>query len=217
MTPPVTVIGCDGGPLPAEAAGVLAAASLVVGARRQLAAAAIPGSARQCEISQLDDALDEICRASGPVAVLASGDPGFFGIVRSLRARGILPRIIPAVSSVALAFARLGLDWDDALVLSAHGRSPRPVAAAALAHPKVAILTAPGGAAEQLAVALLAAGRRVYVAERLGEPAERVAELTADAAADLADPNVLVAVDPAVPPAAQPGWVAGHRGAPAGT
>ncbi|HLQ55314.1 MAG TPA: precorrin-6y C5,15-methyltransferase (decarboxylating) subunit CbiE [Streptosporangiaceae bacterium] len=216
MTPPVTVIGCDGGPLPAEAAGVLAAASLVVGARRQLAAAAIPGSARQCEISQLDDALDEICRASGPVAVLASGDPGFFGIVRSLRARGILPRIIPAVSSVALAFARLGLDWDDALVLSAHGRSPRPVAAAALAHPKVAILTAPGGAAEQLAVALLAAGRRVYVAERLGEPAERVAELTADAAANLADPNVLVAVDPAVPPAAQPGWVAGHRGAPAG-
>src|SRR6202020_561921 len=79
----------------------------------------------------------------------ASGDPGFFGIVRALRARGVQPGVIPAVSAVALAFARLGLDWDDALVLSAHGRDPGPVAAAALAHPKVAILTGPGESAAQ--------------------------------------------------------------------
>jgi len=216
MTPPVTVIGRDGSPLGPAAAAVIAAASLVAGARRQLAAVSLPASARQVEITRLDDALDEICRAPGPAAVLASGDPGFFGIVRSLRARGILPRVIPAVSSVALAFARLGLDWDDALVLSAHGRAPRPVAAAALAHPKVAILTAPGEAAAELASTLLAAGRRVYAAERLGEPAERVAELTAGAVSGLADPNVLVAVDPAASPAERPGWVAGHRGAPAG-
>ena len=80
------------------------------------------------------------------MAVLASGDPGFFGIVRALRARGIRPAIFPAVSSVALAFARLGLDWDDALVTTAHGRDPRRALAAALAHPKAAILTAPGTA-----------------------------------------------------------------------
>jgi precorrin-6B C5,15-methyltransferase / cobalt-precorrin-6B C5,C15-methyltransferase len=216
MTPPVTVIGRDGSPLGPAATAVIAAASLVAGARRQLAAVSMPAGARQVEITRLDDALDEICQAPGPAAVLASGDPGFFGIVRSLRARGIVPRVIPAVSSVALAFARLGLDWDDALVLSAHGRAPRPVAAAALAHPKVAILTAPGEAAAELASTLLAAGRRVYAAERLGEPAERVAELTAGAVSGLADPNVLVAVDPAASPAERPGWVAGHRGAPAG-
>jgi precorrin-6Y C5,15-methyltransferase (decarboxylating) len=203
MTPPVTVIGCDGSPLPAEAAAAIAAASLVIGARRHLAAAAVPGSVQQSELTRLDDALAEICQAPGPVAVLASGDPGFFGIVRSLRARGIAPRVIPAVSSVALAFARLGLDWDDALVLSAHGRAPRPVIAAALAHPKVAILTEPGEAAVQLASGLLAAGRRVYAAERLGGPDERVAELTPGGAGgpgdpgSLADPHVLVAVVPA--------------------
>lgn len=215
MTPAVTVIGCDGGPLRSDAAAVIGSATMVAGAGRLLAVADIPDGAERVQITRLDDALDEICRAPGPVAVLASGDPGFFGIVRSLRARGITPRVIPAVSSVALAFARLGLDWDDALVLSAHGRSPRPVAAAALAHPKVAILTAPGESAADLASSLLAAGRRVYVAERLGEPAERVAELTAATAGGLADPNVLVAVDPAAAPAAQPGWVAGHRGGPA--
>ena len=225
MTPPITVIGCDGSPLPAEAAAVIAAASLVIGARRHLAAAALPGSVQQSELTRLDDALAEICQAPGPVAVLASGDPGFFGIVRSLRARGIAPRVIPAVSSVALAFARLGLDWDDALVLSAHGRDPRPVIAAALAHPKVAILTEPGETAAQLAGRLLAAGRRVYAAERLGGPDERVAELTPGGSGgpgSLADPHVLVAIDPAtvgpatVGPATAPGWVAGHRGAPAG-
>jgi len=243
MTPAVTVIGCDGSRLPAEAAAAIDAASLVIGARRHLGSVTIPGGVKRSELTRLDDALAEICQAPGPVAVLASGDPGFFGIVRSLRARGVRPRVIPAVSSVALAFARLGLDWDDALVLSAHGREPRPVIAAAMAHPKVAILTEPGAAAAQLAGGLLAAGRRVYAAQRLGGPDERVAELTAGGAAgpdspgSLADPYVLVAVDPATvdpatvdpatvdpapagPAAAGPdtgpGWVAGHRGAPAG-
>src|SRR5262249_57969603 len=85
---------------------------------------------------------------------------GFVGVVRAAGPGGIRPAVLPAVSSVALAFARLGLDWDDALVLSAHGRDPGPVTAAALAHPKAAILTAPGEPAAELAAALLAGGRR---------------------------------------------------------
>ena len=118
----------------------------------------VPGSARVAELTRLDEALAEIEAAGGPAVVLASGDPGFFGIVRALRARGIRPAVLPAVSSVALAFARLGLDWDDALVLSAHGRDPGPVTAAALAHPKAAILTAPGRAGRRAGRG--AAGRR---------------------------------------------------------
>jgi precorrin-6Y C5,15-methyltransferase (decarboxylating) len=198
----------------------------------------MPGSARVAELTRLDEALAEIEAAGGSAVVLASGDPGFFGIVRALRARGIRPAVLPAVSSVALAFARLGLDWDDALVLSAHGRDPGPVTAAALAHPKAAILTAPGEPAAELAAALLAGGRRVYAAERLGTADERVAELACGPggglAVALADPNVLVALDPAVArdgmasdrmapdgtgpdsTGGGPGWVAGHRGAPAG-
>ena len=115
--------------------------------------------------------------------MLASGDPGFFGIVRALRARKIEPRVIPATSSVTLAFARLGLDWDDALVISAHGREPRQALAAALAHPKAAILTAPRTAtARDLAAELLAAGKRVYVAECLGTAHERITDLAAEPA-----------------------------------
>ena len=58
------------------------------------------------------------------VCVLASGDPGFFGIVRVLAERFGSERLAvhPAPSSVALAFARAGTSWDDATVVSAHGR-----------------------------------------------------------------------------------------------
>ena len=139
----VTVIGCDGSPLTPAAASALAGASVVAGARRHLASVSVPPAAGVIVIQHLDAALDAICAARGQAVVLASGDPGFFGIVRALRARGATPVVLPAVSSVALAFARLGLDWADALVLSAHGRDLRPVLAAALAHPKAAILAGP--------------------------------------------------------------------------
>ena len=231
----VTVIGCDGSPLTPAAASALAGASVVAGARRHLASVSVPPAAGVIVIQHLDTALDAICAARGPAVVLASGDPGFFGIVRALRARGAEPVVLPAVSSVALSFARLGLDWADALVLSAHGRDLRPVLAAALAHPKTAILTGPPEAtAGQLRNALLAAGRTVYAAERLGTPDERVHDLTADPAAAVSDPHVLICLDPAAPGPAAPGpaapgpvasgarppsparWLAGHQGAPAG-
>lgn len=220
----VTVIGCDGSALAPAAAAVLAGASVVAGGRRHLAAVSVPPTAERIVIQHLDTALDAICAAPGPAAVLASGDPGFFGIVRALRTRGVTPVVIPAVSSVALAFARLGLDWADALVLSAHGRDLRPVLAAALAHPKAAILTGPPEAtAGQLRSALLAAGRTVYVAERLGTPDERVRVADAPAAkgpaakdpADVRDPHVLITIDPTAGPSPTR-WLAGHQGAPAG-
>jgi precorrin-6B C5,15-methyltransferase / cobalt-precorrin-6B C5,C15-methyltransferase len=209
----VTVIGCDGGPPSPRAAAALAAAHVVVGAPRHLNAAQIPPGAEQVELKHLDEALDVVAEAPGEVVVLASGDPGFFGIVRALRATGITPRVIPALSSVALAFAALAMDWDDALVLSAHGRDPRHALAAALAHPKAAILTAPD-TARALGAELLHAGRKVYVAERLGSPDERITDLAAEPARDFAEPNVLIAVDEHAPSA--PRRMAGHPGAPPG-
>ncbi len=208
----VTVIGCDGRTFGPDATDALASARLVIGAPRHLRVAPVPAHAEQRELKHLDDALDAIAGHAGPTAVLASGDPGFFGIVRALRARGITPYVIPAVSSVADAFARIGLDWDDALVVSAHGRDPRKALAAALAHPKAAILTAPGTAAV-LARDLHAAGKRVYAVELLGTPEEKVSVLPAETG--LADPNILIALDPDDAPG-PPRWLAGHPGAPDG-
>lgn len=220
----ITVIGCDGGALPESATAALAAARCVVGARRHLDSVTLPPGAEQIELRGVDAALGTACSRPGPVAVLASGDPGFFGIVRLLRAHGVRPRVIPAVSSVALVFARLGLSWDDAVVLSAHGREPRRVLAAALGCAKSAILTAPGREAgpQRFIPALLAAGREVHVGERLGTAGERLTTVTAGSEqGPFADPNIVVSLDPdaeeprAAYPPGEPGWIAGHRGAPA--
>jgi precorrin-6Y C5,15-methyltransferase (decarboxylating) len=147
----------------------------------------------------LEPALAAVADASGPGVVLASGDPGFFGIVRVLAERFGRHEleVLPAVSSVAAAFAEAGLPWDDALVVSAHGRDPDPAVHACLAHPKVAVLTQPGFGPAQLAARLVGTGRRLLVAERLGEPDQRIleGEPAEIAAATWRDPNVVLVLD----------------------
>ncbi|RNL87302.1 precorrin-6y C5,15-methyltransferase (decarboxylating) subunit CbiE [Halostreptopolyspora alba] len=224
-TPGITVIGLDGERLGEHAAAALAGATCVVGSRRHLDSVALPEGARRIPITNLASALDELLAGSDVSAVvLASGDPGFFGIVRALRERGARPRVIPAVSSVATAFARIGVSWDDAVVVSAHGRadhgrSARRALAAALAHPKAAILTAPGATAPSAFLpALLRAGREVYVAQRLGTGDEAVTRVddAEEAAADWAFPNLVLAIDPRRTVAPAMTWMPGHQGAPEG-
>jgi precorrin-6Y C5,15-methyltransferase (decarboxylating) len=152
--------------------------------------------------ADVDAALDAIAAEPGVVCVLASGDPGFFGIGRALAAR-FGPHTLdirPAPSSVSLAFARIGLPWDDAVVVSAHGRPLPEAVAIASAHPKVAVLTSPDAPPEALAKELLAAGvpnRRVVVCSRLGFPDEVAVDLDLEAAAAASfDPlSVVVLLD----------------------
>lgn len=164
--------------------------------------ATLPTGARLIELGELAPALDALACHDGDAVVLASGDPGFFGIVRALRARGLPCTVIPAVSSAALAFARAGLPWDDALVVSAHGRDPRPALNVCRAHPKVAVLTGPGAGPAEIGAALDGWPRRLLVCEHLGAPTERLTEcLPRDATTrPWQDPNVvLVLADPPLP------------------
>jgi precorrin-6Y C5,15-methyltransferase (decarboxylating) len=179
--PEIHVLGI---PLTPEARALLDRADVVAGGRKNLHLA--PPGARQIVIGK-DLSLDAITSAEGQVCVLASGDPGFFGIVRALSTRAQVA-VHPAPSSVALAFARLGLPWDDAIVVSAHGRDPRPAINTALRHPKVAILTEPAGAG-RIVDAL--DGRIVTVAENLGTADERLAKEPPFNA-----PNVVVVHEP---------------------
>ncbi|MFI2665224.1 bifunctional cobalt-precorrin-7 (C(5))-methyltransferase/cobalt-precorrin-6B (C(15))-methyltransferase [Micromonospora carbonacea] len=210
---PVTVVGIDAGGAPSHpaAADALAGARLAVGAARHLAAVALPAGCATVTLGPLAPALARVAAAVAagtPAVVLASGDPGLFGIVRRLHADGLPLRVLPAVSSVAAAFARAGLPWDGAAVVSAHGRDLRPALNAARALPAVAVLTAPGAGAAEIGAGLVGWPRRLVVAERLGTPAERIVETTPQAAAGTAwaDPHVLLSLadpapaDPPVPP-----------------
>ncbi|MFF0251689.1 precorrin-6y C5,15-methyltransferase (decarboxylating) subunit CbiE [Micromonospora zamorensis] len=197
----VTVIGLDaaGAPPHPALAPVLAAAGLVVGAARHLAAVPIPAGADSVALGPLAPAvhrLAEAVAAGVPAVVLASGDPGLFGIVRRLRAAGLSLRVVPAVSSVAAAFARAGLPWDGAAIVTAHGRDPRPALNACRALPLVAVLTAPGAGAAELGAGLVGWSRRLLVAEHLGTAAERIRAVTPEQAAaeTWADPHVLLSL-----------------------
>ncbi|WP_019067377.1 bifunctional cobalt-precorrin-7 (C(5))-methyltransferase/cobalt-precorrin-6B (C(15))-methyltransferase [Streptomyces hokutonensis] len=185
----ITVVGRGTGARVPD--GVLSGARLVVGGRRHLASATVPEGAEQIVLGPLAPALDTIeayVEKGEPVVVLASGDPGFFGIVRALAERfgADALDVRPGVSSVATAFARTGLTWDDAVVVSAHGRDLRTAVNACRAHPKVAVLTGPGAGPAELGAALThrTTGRVLVVASALGSGAERVERVTpAEAAA----------------------------------
>ncbi|MEU1515320.1 precorrin-6y C5,15-methyltransferase (decarboxylating) subunit CbiE [Streptomyces sp. NPDC005811] len=184
----ITVIGTGTGapPGPAELAG----AELVVGGRRHLDAVRLPDGAERIVLGPLAPALETIAEYDAKdraVVVLASGDPGFFGIVRVLAERFGPARleVRPGVSSVATAFARLGLTWDDAVVVSAHGRDLRTAVHVCRAYPKVAVLTGPGAGPAELGAALARSGRTLVVASALGDPAgERVVRIPAAEAAE---------------------------------
>ncbi|MGW2519573.1 precorrin-6y C5,15-methyltransferase (decarboxylating) subunit CbiE [Streptomyces sp. NPDC001617] len=180
----ITVVGTGtGAPLPADVREVLAGARLVVGGRRHLAAAPVPDDAEQLVLGPLAPALDVVERhleKEGRVVVLASGDPGFFGIVRVLAERFGPERleVRAGVSSVAAAFARVGLPWDDAVVVSAHGRELRTAVNVCRARAKVAVLTGPGAGPAELGAALPHTSRTLVVASSLGSENERVEWVT---------------------------------------
>lgn len=109
------------------------------------------------------------------VVILASGDPLFYGIGSYLS--GKLPiEIYPNVSSIQLAFARMGERWQDAYLTSVHGRSMKGLVQRIDGKEKVAILTDAENSPNKLANYLLSFGMtecQAFVAENLGGETER--------------------------------------------
>jgi precorrin-6B C5,15-methyltransferase / cobalt-precorrin-6B C5,C15-methyltransferase len=195
----ITVVGLDGRAPGAEVQRLLADSALVAGGRRHLEMLGVGEERAVVLKGDLSEALVRIAGTEGPVVVLASGDPGFFGIVRLLGGRFGREnlRVLPGLSSVALAFARAGLSWDDAVTVSAHGRDPHRAVNACRAHAKVAVLTSPDFGPADLAEALDGLGRTFVVAEKLGGPEEKVfhGDTGTVAGMEWKDPNAVLVLD----------------------
>jgi precorrin-6Y C5,15-methyltransferase (decarboxylating) len=181
----IVVVGLgDDGPagLGERALEVVRQAELLSGGRRHLAFFAEHPAEKLPITNNLHEVVARLAAAGERrCVVLASGDPCFFGIGPVLAERLGRERveIIPQVGSVALAFARLGLAWQDATVLSAHGRPLADLLGPIVAARKLAILTDDDSTPAAIAGALLAAGLpdcRAFVLEHLGGAAERVVE-----------------------------------------
>ncbi|MCB8903299.1 MULTISPECIES: precorrin-6y C5,15-methyltransferase (decarboxylating) subunit CbiE [unclassified Streptomyces] len=214
MADRVTVIGWDGSPLTAAARSALSAATLVAGAAHHLALPEVPPGAERIRLGSVDLAARRIAGHRGTAVVLADGDPGFFGVVRTLRApeHGLEVEVVPAVSSVAAAFARAGMPWEDARIVVAHQRTLRRAVNVCRAHPKVAVLTSPGAGPAELALLLDGVHRTFVVCEELGTDREQVSVLTSDTAADHSwrDPNVVLVIGGTAGGAPAAPWLMGQ-------
>jgi precorrin-6Y C5,15-methyltransferase (decarboxylating) len=190
--PVVVVVGIPPGGLDAvdpRGRAAIDTATLLCGGQRHLDE--VPSHGEERIIIGDVDACVERLRQRGPKAqavVLATGDPLCFGIgatlVRRLGRQQVT--IVPAVSSIQAAFARAGVPWDDARILSAHGRELAPVVPHALDARASAILCGPEAPPERVAEALLDGGMedcRCVVAAQVGGPLERVFDSTLSAIA----------------------------------
>lgn len=104
------------------------AAKFLVGGRRALEQFADEGQIT-CAITRDLDAPINFIREKiliGEVVVMVSGDPGYYSMLDLLR-KNFPPdsiEVIPSISAMQLAFAKISLPWHDATLLSFHGRKP---------------------------------------------------------------------------------------------
>ncbi len=118
-------------------------------------------------------------REKKKIAVLVSGDPGLYSFLGTISQ--VLRKedyaVIPGVSTVQIAFARIGERWEDATLLSLHGRKIDDLAARVNESTKTFLLTDPGFSPSKIASHLLEEGvenRRAIVMESLTYPDERI-------------------------------------------
>ena len=179
----VTLIGLGGGTacgMTVEAARALEGAEVLIGARRMLAAASESRAEKFAEY-RAEEILAIIRENENKsIAVLFSGDTGFYSgaakLIGLLAREEIAFRVLPGLSSVQLLAARIGQPWQDWNLVSAHGMECDPVAEVRKGK-DVFFLTGgretPGSICRELAEAGYGELRAV-VGEELGYPDERV-------------------------------------------
>ncbi|MEV5200690.1 precorrin-6y C5,15-methyltransferase (decarboxylating) subunit CbiE [Streptomyces sp. NPDC053720] len=185
----VVGIGADGwAGLPDAARTELVDAQVLIGGERQLAL--LPASCRGQRVpwpSPLRPAVPGLlaAHAGSRVAVLASGDPMFYGIGRALtEVLGTEAlRILPHPSSVSYACARIGWPVEDTEVVTLVGRPTARLAAALHHGRRVLVLSADARTPAAVAGLLREQGfgpSRLRVLEQLGGADEACLEGTAD-------------------------------------
>jgi precorrin-6Y C5,15-methyltransferase (decarboxylating) len=196
-------IGDDGVEgMTAQARRLVEAADVLVGP--ESCAALVPESlrGRLVAAASLEELVERIEAAGAKrVVVLASGDPLFYGTARYVCSKLGKERfeVVPHVSSMQLAFARVKESWEDAFLANLSGQSIERVIDRVRSSETAGLFTSEQWPAPAVARALLDEGVdtfQAYVCENLGSPDERVTQGSlADIAKDsFASPNVMILV-----------------------
>ncbi|MEG8276470.1 precorrin-6y C5,15-methyltransferase (decarboxylating) subunit CbiE [Streptomyces sp. AHA2] len=200
----VVGIGADGwAGLPDGSRAVLLDAEVLLGGPRQLDL--LPpecAGERVAWPSPLRPAVPGLlaAHAGRRIAVLASGDPMFHGIGRTLTEVHGPVRVLPHPSSVSHACARLGWPVEDTEVVTLVGRPAARLAAALHEGRRILVLSAGADTPAEVAALLRDRGfgpSRLRVLEQLGGPGEQTSgTVTADGfSRPPGDPLNIVAVE----------------------
>lgn len=183
--------------LTAAARQAIEKSNILIGDKRMLAAFADEGktiyptikTSEIVEIAQKAQATDEI-------AVLVSGDVGFFSLAKTIS--GKLPNCqctrYCGISSLVYFASKLEMSWDDAKIVSMHGRFQNLVAAVAH-NKKVFSLTGGDNSPQALCRKLCDHGLgevKVYVGENLSYEEEKITCSTAEEISKLNFPSLSV-------------------------
>jgi precorrin-6Y C5,15-methyltransferase (decarboxylating) len=182
----VVGIGADGlNGLGGRARKAIDRAEVLVGGERHLAMVPADGRTRLAWRSPLADTMSDLLALQPrQVAVLASGDPLWYGVGRLLLRH--VPRsevvVLPHVSAFQEACCRLGWPLEDVQTLTAHGRPVSALRRYFQPGRRLLILTTDGKAPTEIARCLANAGfgtSRTVVLEDMGGADERRSEGTA--------------------------------------
>lgn len=197
----VNIIGIGpGNPdlLTGAARQAIAESNILIGDKRMLSAFAESGKKVYDTIKT--SAIAEIAAQADPerdvVAVLVSGDVGFFSLAKTIS--GKLPDCecvrYCGISSLVYFAAKLQMSWDDAKIVSMHGRQQNLVTAVAQ-NKKVFSLTGGDNSPQSLCAQLCEHGLghvQVYVGENLSYPEEKITSGTAEQISALQFPSLSV-------------------------
>lgn len=184
--------------LTGEARQAIAASNILLGDKRMLSAFA--DSSKTVYDTIKTSAIAEVAAKADPVkdvlAVLVSGDVGFFSLAKTIS--GKLPDCecvrYCGISSLVYFASKLQLSWDDAKIVSMHGRDQNLVAAVAQ-NKKVFSLTGGEHSPQALCKQLCEHGLGqvlVYVGENLSYPEEKITQGTAEEISALSFPSLSV-------------------------
>lgn len=164
-----------------RALGLVQQAELLIGGERLLAMFPQVQALRVAIKNDLTPVLKAIKEnlESKKIRVLASGDPGFFGIARYLVENLGKDKleIVPNVSSMQLAFARIKESWEDAVFLSAHARPLENILDIARKSSKICLFTDGWNTPDAIGKFLLERGLtgfHAFVCEEMGGEGEKV-------------------------------------------
>ena len=184
--------------LTGEARQAIAASNILLGDKRMLSAFA--DSSKTVYDTIKTSAIAEVAAKADPakdvLAVLVSGDVGFFSLAKTISGKLLDCECVRycGISSLVYFASKLQLSWDDAKIVSMHGRDQNLVAAVAQ-NKKVFSLTGGEHSPQALCKQLCEHGLGqvlVYVGENLSYPEEKITQGTAEEISALSFPSLSV-------------------------